>query len=303
MYRFLFKQFWWQAFLCFCLIMSVIATNILNVGKRNLAMIHLTDLIQTSISPVASSRFPFKTGQLPSWFAHIPTTHITGADVDFTKPNLSSQDLIAFFFASGDQALRLRLYQKALTYYRIGWNYSDIHSFNQCFKTAISAVLSNSSDALLWLKTAQSCDSSFQFYTLQNKLKIEGGNFRHIKSASNSVSGELIANPENDDNSGILWTNGQALVVVSVIQTGSYNLQLSLRNRGTPPIIAEVGVDERPVRTISLNRGDNSWDTFEIPLVLEHGFHTLNIWFLNDIFNEHESRDLELAWITLQKQN
>lgn len=301
---FLFKQLYRLQILLLVSLGIVGGIDLFSKMQSNLAMLRLTNLIQTTMSSPSAVQPFFQLDQLDQslgWLAQLPPEHLTNMDFTWDQSNPSRKDLAIFFFASADQALHSKLYWKAYTYYLTGQRYLDLRQFDHYFKIAIAALLSGHQDTLYWLHAAQELDSSFRIYTLQDRLKIEGGDLRQMLPISNFMPGMSISSAESSNNSGILWTNGEAVAVIWVAETGHYSLRFPLRNRGTPTLVAEFGIDKQTIRQIYLSLKDNSWETFETTVHLTRGFHLFNISFLNDVFTETESRDLEIEWVELQK--
>ncbi len=63
-----------------------------------------------------------------------------------------------------------------------------------------------------------------------------------------------------------------------------------------------VGVDGQQLHTTRLERGDDSWQTVVVPVDLEAGFHTINLWFFNDGMVDGNDRNAEVDWVEIRKQ-
>lgn len=271
----------------------------------NVASVILTKTMISVIQDSEPSNWIGQAEILLKWLPLLPARHSAlqkGQSVCETPSTYT--DCATLFFAAGDSALSTGLYGKAFVYYRLGSHFGPSTQFDLLFKLAVSSILSGNQEAKQFLETSYQQDNSFKWYELKENMSITGSDFRLILSdlGPSVSSGTRIAH-SGDEHTGILWTNGEALTVVSVTQGGDYILKVNLRHRGTPPIIVELGIDGHSIRTISLERGDYSWEEFEMPVSLATGLHTIHLRFLNDILTEHASRDAEVAWVELLLQS
>lgn len=278
--------------------------ELLSEVRGNAGMMMFVQILAVAPDPSAFQIAAQATRLLRQAEAYTPKKHFTWQELDFASVTQDESNEVALFIDLGDRALRAGLYTQAYACYTLVASVAPPSELGFIFRTAVAATLAGSDQTPQWLEAVHDQDETFVVYTLKDAIKIEGKNFRRIISALdpiNVLSGESIGHTENDF-SGILWTNGEALSIVSVARTGNYLLQTRLRHRGTSPILVEIGVDGQRVDFINLGRGDYSWETFKVPVVLKQGSHTIHIWFRNDVWTESESRDAEIAWVEIRRQ-
>lgn len=60
-----------------------------------------------------------------------------------------------------------------------------------------------------------------------------------------------------------------------------------------------VGVDSERLKLITLARGDESWEEIALPVKLADGFHTVDIWYLNDAVPGGQDRNASVDWVSM----
>lgn len=200
----------------------------------------------------------------------------------------------------GNTHLEQHAYPVAMAWYRLALDQDSRLRSTLAFQATIAAILSGSPDATSWLETLHLQDPTFQVFTVQDTTLINGSRLRWWSDIAKDVTyGTPLSYPLDTANEGMFWWTGQALTVIAIPQTGSYNIQLQLRHSNPPPVEVAFGIDGQQLHHISLTRGDNSWETVHFEIHLTKGWHTLHLWFLNDGIKDGKDRDAAIAWVKL----
>lgn len=101
---------------------------------------------------------------------------------------------------------------------------------------------------------------------------------------------------------GSLYWSGGSVAVIDAREGGAYTLRVRAQHSVPAPVEVALGVDGQQLRTYRLSRGDDSWETLELPVALEPGPHTINVWFLNDGAVNGINRNAVFDWVELQPQ-
>lgn len=103
-----------------------------------------------------------------------------------------------------------------------------------------------------------------------------------------------------DAKEGIFWWNGQATAVIRVEHLGKYTISASLRNSVPAPAKMILGLDGRRLHPFELASADNSWRIVHMDVMLERGYHTIDVWFLNNGVIDNDDRDGAIQWLEIR---
>lgn len=210
------------------------------------------------------------------------------------------------FVAEGDDDLRQRDFATAYAWYtRARLLREDPPAFDLLFRQAVAAVISSDPESSLLLANVRELDERFEVYDLQDGVKIEGANLRWMTEL-NPEQGLTYGTPltygyKGDSTAGFLWWSGEAVAVISVKQTGSYQISMHVRHSLPAPIEMAMGIDGQKLQRMSLKRGDNSWETISVNTHMTSGLHTIHVWYLNDGVVDGKDRNAVVDWITIER--
>ncbi len=188
-------------------------------------------------------------------------------------------------FEIGDGYLEKFDYYKARIWYLSALRKAESPTAKQLFKSSLADLRMGGRSAAKLLEQLAQVDSTFNIYTLDYSIRIEGGDLRWTRALPDTQIdyGVLLSHsfPHGITSSGVLWAGGEGLAVLFVKEAGTYKLSAEVRHRTPPPIEMALGIDGEILQTFSLARGDESWETVGMNLDLTPGFHTVEAWFLN----------------------
>jgi hypothetical protein len=102
-----------------------------------------------------------------------------------------------------------------------------------------------------------------------------------------------------DDGAAVMPWSGQAVAVIAVEEPASYRLRLSVLDAEPAPIEMAIGINGLQLHNFELTREDQTWQIVEVPVTLQAGLHTINIWYLNDMVVDGVDRNAVLQWVEL----
>jgi hypothetical protein len=53
----------------------------------------------------------------------------------------------------------------------------------------------------------------------------------------------------------------------------------------------EIWLDDRQVGNLVFDKGDDTWETLSLVTQVEPGFHSLYVWYVNDLFDPERGLD------------
>lgn len=213
------------------------------------------------------------------------------------------------FIGLGDDAFKQRHWADAFAWYtRVG----DLGTrtggdqplpFDLLFREMFAAALAQSADAQPLLNAVRTRDSTFRVYSLQDNLTIQGTGFRWMTPLGDGKDANYGIPLSNGGSgtAGFLWWNGQAMALLSVAQAGNFSLRARLQDGAPPPVEMAIGVDGQQLEQITLSRGDDSWETLTLPVSLAEGFHSIDVWYLNDAIIDGRDRNAGVEWVTIER--
>ncbi len=224
------------------------------------------------------------------------------ATAEWQAGGLSSARALAL----GDEALgQSRMLEALVWYERYQW-FADSDAeapplpFDLVFRIAVAAAQVQSPDARRLLAEVRERDTTFQVYSVQASARIDGTAFRWMNPIGDQVTYGTPLSNGGSGSAGFFWWAGQATAVISVEQDGDYILRMRLRHSDPPPVEMALGVDGKRLEPITLSQGNNSWETVSLPVTLAAGYHTVDIWYLNNAIVNGKDRDGAVEWVTIE---
>jgi tetratricopeptide (TPR) repeat protein len=209
----------------------------------------------------------------------------------------------------GDGLFDQHRYLEAHTWYERAARTAVNLPFDRLFKNAITATLARTADASQRLRSVQENDPSFVVYALDSHLRILGSDLRWMTSVPSRGSSygtplSYGVNPNNPatPTAGMLWWSGNAVAVVSVKDEGLYRVSMLARHSKPAPVAMAMGIDNQQLRSVTLARGDASWEIITFTTRISSGLHTMDIWFLNNAVVGTLDRDAAIQWISLERE-
>ncbi len=210
------------------------------------------------------------------------------------------------FVSYGDEALRLKQYNHAVIWYDRGLHLEQRASFDVLYRRAIAAINSGNEREEAYLAAAQELDSSLEVAELtdQNASRIRGAALRWMTPIADRTTygTALAAHPGPNVTTGYMWWRGEATTVVRAPRQARYDLTLRVEHSSPPPIELAIGVDGQQRGMFQLARGDASQELLSLPLHLEAGLHTINIWYINDGAAAGQDRNAAIEEIIIEEK-
>ena len=224
--------------------------------------------------------------------------HMERVNAFWMRSGVLPIDMIAL----GDAALDLSEYEMSNIWYDRALRLDlDLQS-QLALRRFLAAHLTGSSTAANLLSKARANDQALVVYTLEDTIKINGSHLRWML-AFEGIFGRMLSYGAGDNTtmSGYLWWTGQAFAVVSVQQAGNYQISMHVLHNDPPPIDMAIGVNGQQIQQVSLDKGDNSWETITIDVFLKSAIHTIHVWFLNDAYINGKDRNAIIKWLLIEK--
>jgi tetratricopeptide (TPR) repeat protein len=210
--------------------------------------------------------------------------------------------------ARGDEALgQSRMLEALVWYERYQW-FADSNAeapplpFELVFRLAVAAASVQNPDARQLLAEVRERDATFQVYSVEPSARIDGTAFRWVSPNGGEVACGTPLSNGGSGSAGFLWWTGQATALISVEQAGDYLVRTRVRHSDPPPVEMAIGVDGKQLEPITLARGDDSWETVSLPVTLAAGYHTVDIWYLNNAIVNGQDRDAAVEWVEIERQ-
>jgi len=201
----------------------------------------------------------------------------------------------------GDRYLDQRQYAEATAWYSRAMYRQPVLQSRLTFRRFLIAIWAKDPTALKLLEMVRQIDTTFTVYSINDEVSIQGADLRWGVSLSDDVTyGTPLSH--NNDSAGYFWWSGEALAVVSVERGGKYRLSMNVLHGEPAPIEMAIGVNDQQVQRVSLNRGDNSWETITTTVDFVPGLHTIHIWFLNDGVVRDKDRNAVVKWVEVKRQ-
>lgn len=202
---------------------------------------------------------------------------------------------------TGDRYLDQRHYAEATAWYSRAMHRQPVLQSRLTFRKFLIAIWAKDPTALKWLELVRQTDTTFTVYSINDEVSIQGADLRWGVSLSDDVTyGTPLSH--NNDSAGYFWWSGEALAVVWVERGGKYRLSMNVLHGEPAPIEMAIGVNDQQVQRVSLNRGDNSWETITTTVDFVPGLHTIHIWFLNDGVVRDKDRNAVVKWVEVKRQ-
>jgi hypothetical protein len=173
------------------------------------------------------------------------------------------------------------------------------------FRSTIAAALSSDKNTEKLLELLQSKENSFFVPTIVNPFFIEGGQLRWMTPADPpTVTFGTKLNFPYGGEVGTMWWAGQAVSLIFIPESGSYSVVFKLLNKGVP-IELIIGVDGAMLQSVTLGEDDEAAAEAKLEAKWCKGFHTINIWFLNNdgAIGIEKDAFIESVSVSLQSAN
>lgn len=202
----------------------------------------------------------------------------------------------------GDTYLQRHKYIQAFVWYSSALRQEPSMYVDTAFKRAVTATIVGDYKALELLKALEAQDG-LNIHTLYDTLTIYGTSLLWMDDVGQVTYGVPLDLSNNRDEPviGFLWWTGEVLGIFNAAQGGVYNFSATVLHNTPPPVEMAIGLDGQQLRLISLERGDNSWETFTISADIGPGPHTVHIWFLNDGVVGGKNRNAAIKSITIER--
>lgn len=245
--------------------------------------------------------------QMPGW-ASLLANEKLGTSFSKLEPIYKAEGFSArqlHLFREADRALlnaqfltASRTYQLAMT----GVESANI-PIDLLFRYTIAASISNDNSRDRLLMLMQHKDNSFFIHKVVNMLQIDGDQLRWMTPVSPpTVTFGTKLNYPYGGKIGTMWWAGQAASLISVASNDSYQLSFTLLPSGKPPVEMVIGMDGTMLRSVTLGKENAPWEVFNFEIYLHKGFHTINIWFLNNDDSSGAEKDAFIESITVSRQ-
>lgn len=207
----------------------------------------------------------------------------------------------AFIVGEGDTALAQERYNEAHRWYQRALRFDPLLQNELAFRAAIAAFYAGASEGGALLQLAQEQDQTLEIYALEEALTIAGGDLRWLIHFPqwNVTYGMPLGYRGME---GTFWWDGQALALFSVETSGNYILSACVQHTLPPPVEMALGINGTQLTHVSLERGDMSWETMNVPVALVPGLHTVNVWFLNNALVREQDRNAVIQWVTVGQE-
>lgn len=101
---------------------------------------------------------------------------------------------------------------------------------------------------------------------------------------------------------GTFWWSGRGSLLVEINKPSQYLVQVVVRNSNPPPVEMAFGMNGKPIREVSLTKGDNSWSTVEFTITLTSpSLISIDVWFLNNGRVGNLDRDAVVRQIEIKR--
>jgi hypothetical protein len=189
----------------------------------------------------------------------------------------------------------------------------DFAQANLWYRHAILTNKEVPNEALFWWEIAHQLTGGSPFpeelaqiniRPLTGTLQIEGEDLQWntAKPEWNTALGDRIGVITQDDlKAGIMWWNGNVIVLVQVIESGDYRITIRAQNTPPPPVQFQLEKDLIAVTQFELARGDGSFENLTAETSLSKGIHLIGIRYLNDGSEDGIDRNLVIDWIEIQE--
>lgn len=201
------------------------------------------------------------------------------------------------YLAAGDYATAWVWYKRLLN---MGL---DLES-EQLYRAAIAAVIVKAPEANALINQLGRSEERFQGLVQTGAvLSVDGALLRWLSPPSVNVPiGANLTFGAGATASGYMWGNGQAVLIIEVLDSGSYEVQIQVVHSAPPPILLAVGVDGQRNAQRALSRGDETTENVSLSVPLAAGLHTVHVWFLNDGYVDGVDRNAVINMVTLRRQ-
>lgn len=202
----------------------------------------------------------------------------------------------------GDTYLQQHKYMQAFVWYSSALRHEPSMYAEIAFKRAVTATIVGDHEAFELLKALEAQDG-LNIYTLYDTLTINGTSLLWMDDVGQVTYGVSLdhSNNRNEPVIGFLWWTGEVLAIFNTAQGGVHSFSARVLHSNPPPVEMAIGLDGQQLRRISLERGDNSWETFTISADIGPGPHTVHIWFLNDGVVGDKNRNAAIKSITIER--
>ncbi len=206
------------------------------------------------------------------------------------------------FLNNGDTAFQQAQFTSAFAWYKRILTTQGHIPYDVLFRSAIAASLADSPEAAALQARVHDHDGTFGVHVLKDDISIDGAQLYWLTPVNSKITyGTSLTYGAGPTTFGYFWGVGQGALLLSVEQEGHYHVTMRVQQGIPPPVEMALGIDGQQRQQVSLQRGDNSWETVTMAVNLKAGLHTINIWFLNEGFVGGRSRSAVLESIKILK--
>ncbi|WP_298815304.1 tetratricopeptide repeat protein [uncultured Chloroflexus sp.] len=108
-----------------------------------------------------------------------------------------------------------------------------------------------------------------------------------------------LLNSQHGGADAIFWWGGRGSIIVEVRQPGLYQFHVSALNDDPPPVEMLFGINGRPVHSVSLTKGDRSWETIVLTIPLSKSVVSFDVWFVNDFADPVVDRNASISQVEI----
>lgn len=201
--------------------------------------------------------------------------------------------------ALGDVALDQGLYDQAAVWYTRVSKLRPERSDELAFRRAVLATLNGSAETERLVQAAQAADPGLMIFSASEVEQVAGRNLRWFMCSAPGIDPGVLVGASYESPEAYLWWSGEVVAFVRVTQAGVYRLRVETRHSMPPPVELTFGIDEQDMKSFTLARGDNSWETIAAQTRLDPGLHIIRLRFTNNAIVNGEDRDAAIAWFAL----
>jgi hypothetical protein len=134
------------------------------------------------------------------------------------------------------------------------------------------------------------------------KVSILGRELRLVSSSliSEDAIFTQTINNAGDAETGLMLFNSHAVLVIELKRDGVYEIAMHALEMTPAPVEMALGVNGIRDGAFVLTKGDGTWTRKTISRTLSRGFHTIDVWFLNDAVISGQDRNAVVKQITIE---
>jgi tetratricopeptide (TPR) repeat protein len=175
-------------------------------------------------------------------------------------------------------------------------------SLGLTLRIALSAALAQAPEAPKLIEDAQHLQPQFTARRLsrQEEILLSASDFFWILPLwpPSSLTGKSLQY-QSPPGLGTFWWSLDAGALIHVDEPGHYVIKAHLRHAKPSPIEMAIGINRTKLNSILLSRGDDSWETVKAQVELKKGYQLVNLFFLNDGYENGLDRNAQMEWVKI----